>query len=123
MGKPGDAADNVGGGPDCSTLSSDAFRLARVCLDAQQPAYGKSWKGDLERMGGKDSIKAPRFITEHAGDPEYSLVTRSSDGQMLFLANMLSKMRRGTKLGGRMADVHNGSSLFTGDASATWPVQ
>ena len=80
------------------------------------PPYGKSWKSDLERMGGKDGIKDPRFIIEHAGDPEYSLVTRSSDGQMLFLANMLSKMKHDTKLGSRIAEVHNGSSLFTGDA-------
>ena len=80
------------------------------------PPYGKSWKGDLERMGGKGGIKDPRFIIEHAGDPEYSLITRSSDGQMLFLANMLSKMKHGTNLGSRIAEVHNGSSLFTGDA-------
>jgi len=80
------------------------------------PPYGKSWKSDLERMGGKDGIKDPRFVIEHAGDPEYSLITRSSDGQMLFLANMLSKMKRDTKLGSRIAEVHNGSSLFTGDA-------
>src|SRR5207249_2967428 len=39
-----------------------------------------------------------------------------SDGQMLFLANMLSKMKHGTKLGSRIAEVHNGSSLFTGEA-------
>jgi type I restriction enzyme M protein len=67
-------------------------------------------------MGGKDGIKDPRFVIEHAGDPEYSLLTRSSDGQMLFLANMLSKMKRGTRRGSRIAEVHNGSSLFTGDA-------
>ena len=67
-------------------------------------------------MGGKGGIKDPRFVIEHAGDPEYSLITRSSDGQMLFLANMLSKMKHGTKLGSRIAEVHNGSSLFTGDA-------
>ena len=78
--------------------------------------YGKSWKSDLERMGGKDGIKDPRFVIEHAGDPEYSLITRSSDGQMLFLANMLSKMKHNTPLGSRIAEVHNGSSLFTGDA-------
>ncbi|MGH8589992.1 MAG: HsdM family class I SAM-dependent methyltransferase, partial [Gammaproteobacteria bacterium] len=53
---------------------------------------------------------------EHAGDAEYSLLTRSSDGQMLFLANMLSKMKASTRLGSRIAEVHNGSSLFTGDA-------
>ena len=57
-----------------------------------------------------------RFLIEHNGDPEYSLVTRSSDGQMLFLANKLSKMKQQTKLGSRIAEVHNGSSLFTGDA-------
>ena len=45
-----------------------------------------------------------------------SLVTRSSDGQMLFLANKLSKMKQHTPLGSRIAEVHNGSSLFTGDA-------
>jgi len=67
-------------------------------------------------MGGKTGVKDLRFIIEHAGDPEYSLLTRSSDGQMLFLANMLSKMKQGTKLGSRLAEVHNGSSLFTGDA-------
>ncbi len=80
------------------------------------PPYGKSSKSDLERMGGKDGFKDQRFIIEHAGDPEYSLITRSSDGQMLFLANMLSKMKHGTPLGSRIAEVHNGSSLFTGDA-------
>ena len=80
------------------------------------PPYGKSWKTDLERMGGKKDMRDPRFVVEHAGDPEYSLVTRSSDGQMLFLANKLSKMKYGTRLGSRIAEVHNGSSLFTGDA-------
>ena len=80
------------------------------------PPYGKSWKSDLERMGGKAGLKDPRFLIEHGGDPEYSLITRSSDGQMLFLANMLSKMKHGTPLGSRIAEVHNGSSLFTGDA-------
>src|SRR3970040_2331858 len=67
-------------------------------------------------MGGKEGTKDPRFIIEHAGDPEYSLITRSSDGQMLFLANMLSKMKHNTPLGSAIAEVHNGSSLFTGDA-------
>ncbi len=41
---------------------------------------------DLERMGGKGGITDPRFLIEHAADPECSLVTRSSDGQMLFMA-------------------------------------
>ena len=112
----GEAADNIVGGPEYSTLSNDAFPSREFDFMLSNPPYGKSWKSDLERMGGKDGIKDPRFIIEHAGDPEYSLVTRSSDGQMLFLANMLSKMKRETKLGSRIAEVHNGSSLFTGDA-------
>jgi type I restriction enzyme M protein len=112
----GEAADNLVGGPEYSTLSNDAFRSNEFDFMLSNPPYGKSWKTDLERMGGKDGIKDPRFLIEHAGDAEYSLVTRSSDGQMLFLANMVSKMKRRTKLGSRIAEVHNGSSLFTGDA-------
>jgi type I restriction enzyme M protein len=112
----GEAADNIIGGPEYSTLSNDAFPSREFDFMLSNPPYGKSWKSDLERMGGKGGIKDPRFLIEHAGDPEYSLITRSSDGQMLFLANMLSKMKHGTKLGSRIAEVHNGSSLFTGDA-------
>ena len=112
----GDAADNIVGGPEHSTLSNDAFPGREFDFMLANPPYGKSWKSDLERMGGKKDMRDPRFLIEHADDPEYSLVTRSSDGQMLFLANMLSKMKQGTKLGSRIAEVHNGSSLFTGDA-------
>lgn len=112
----GEAADNIVGGPEYSTLANDAFPSREFDFMLSNPPYGKSWKSDLERMGGKDGLKDPRFIIEHAGDPEYSLVTRSSDGQMLFLASMLSKMKRDTRLGSRIAEVHNGSSLFTGDA-------
>ncbi len=112
----GDAADNIVGGPEHSTLANDAFPSREFDFMLSNPPYGKSWKSDLERMGGRHGIKDQRFVIEHAGDPEYSLITRSSDGQMLFLANMLSKMKRGTRLGSRIAEVHNGSSLFTGDA-------
>lgn len=115
----GDAADNIVGGPAFSTLSNDAFRSRSFDFMLANPPYGKSWKSDLERMsgeGGKKDVKDPRFIIEHAGDPEFSLITRSSDGQMLFLANMLSKMKHDTPLGSRIAEIHNGSSLFTGDA-------
>ncbi len=112
----GEAADNIVGGPEWSALSNDAFPSREFDFMLSNPPYGKSWKGDLERMGGKDGIKDPRFLIEHAGDPEYSLITRSSDGQLLFLVNMLSKMKHDTRLGSRLAEVHNGSSLFTGDA-------
>ena len=112
----GEAADNIVGGPAYSTLSNDAFPSREFDFMLSNPPYGKSWKTDLERMGGKKDLHDPRFLIEHDSDPEYSLVTRSSDGQMLFLANKLSKMKQGTRLGSRIAEVHNGSSLFTGDA-------
>ena len=112
----GAAADNIVGGPEHSTLANDAFAAREFDFMLSNPPYGKSWKSDLERMGGKSDMRDPRFVIEHAGDPEYSLITRSSDGQMLFLANKLSKMKRNTPLGSRIAEVHNGSSLFTGDA-------
>ena len=106
-------ADNIQYG---STLSADAFPASEFDFMLSNPPYGKSWKSDLDRMGGKREMRDPRFLIEHDGEPEYSLVTRSSDGQMLFLANMLSKMKQDTPLGSRIAEVHNGSSLFTGDA-------
>jgi len=112
----GDAADNLVGGPEHSTLSNDAFPSREFDFMLSNPPYGKSWSGDLERMGGKSGLKDPRFLVEHDGDGAFSLVTRSSDGQMLFLANMVSKMKHDTRLGSRIAEVHNGSSLFTGDA-------
>ena len=95
---------------------TDAFPAREFDFMLSNPPYGKSWKIDLERMGGKKDMRDPRFLIEHGGDPEYSLVTRSSDGQMLFLANKLAKMKQSTALGSRIAEVHNGSSLFTGDA-------
>jgi type I restriction enzyme M protein len=112
----GEAADNVIGGPEYSTLSNDAFPSREFDFMLSNPPYGKSWKSDLERMGGKDGLKDSRFRITHADDPDFSLVTRSSDGQLLFLANLVSKMRHDTPLGSRIAEVHNGSSISTGDA-------
>ena len=99
-----------------STLSADAFASLEFDFMLSNPPYGKSWKTDMERMGGRKGIIDHRFIVEHGGDAEHSLITRSSDGQMMFLANMLSKMKQDSPLGSRIAEVHNGSSLFTGDA-------
>jgi type I restriction enzyme M protein len=58
----------------------------------------------------------PRFVVEHGDNPELNLVTRTSDGQLMFLVNKLAKMKRKSPLGSRIVEVHNGSSLFTGDA-------
>ncbi|WP_067179914.1 type I restriction-modification system subunit M [Microtetraspora niveoalba] len=112
----GRQADNIKGGPEYSTLANDAFPSFQFDFMLSNPPYGKSWKSDMERMGGKKEIQDHRFVISYDGDPEYSLVTRSDDGQLLFLANMVSKMKQGTELGSRIASVHNGSSLFTGDA-------
>ena len=82
------------------------------------PPYGKSWKSDLDKIGGKRYGYDPRFIVSHADEPELSMLTRTSDGQLLFLVNMLQKMKTTTALRSRIAEVHNGSSLFTGDAGS-----
>ncbi len=111
----GESADHIVGGAEWSTLSHDAFPAQEFDFMLANPPYGKSWKKDLETMGGKDGMRDPRFKVMHKGE-ELSLVTRSSDGQMLFLANMASKMNGKSALGSRIAEVHNGSSLFTGDA-------
>ena len=108
--------DNILGGPQHSTLSSDAFSSQTFDFMLSNPPYGKSWSSDLDKMGGKKGFKDPRFLISHGGNTEYSLVTRISDGQMLFLANMASKMKHDSPLGSRIAEVHNSSSLFTGDA-------
>ncbi|QJR38240.1 type I restriction-modification system subunit M [Gemmatimonas groenlandica] len=111
----GENADHIVGGAEWSTLAHDAFPAQEFDFMLANPPYGKSWKKDLEAMGGKDGMRDPRFKVMHRGE-ELSLVTRSSDGQMLFLANMASKMNDTSALGSRIAEVHNGSSLFTGDA-------
>jgi type I restriction enzyme M protein len=111
----GQAAENVKYG---STLSSDGFLTMEFDFMLSNPPYGKSWKTDLERMGGKGDLQDHRFTVQHKGE-ELSLITRSSDGQLIFLVNKLSKMVPATgrrSLGSRIAEVHNGSSLFTGDA-------
>lgn len=108
----GAAADNIIYG---STLSSDGFPSLEFDFMLSNPPYGKSWKTDLDRMGGKKDLADPRFTVQHQGE-QLPLITRSSDGQLMFLVNKLAKMNHSTPLGSRIAEVHNGSSLFTGDA-------
>jgi type I restriction enzyme M protein len=101
-----------------STLSQDAFPRNQFNFALANPPYGKSWKTDLDRLcgGDKGEMKDYRFVVTHDGDSEFSLITRSNDGQLMFLVNMLAKMKADTPLGSRVATVHNGSALFTGDA-------
>lgn len=101
-----------------STLSADSFPRLQFNFMLANPPYGKSWKTDLDRLcgGDKKEMRDYRFVVNHNGNAEFKLIPRSSDGQLLFLVNMLSKMKHDTPLGSRVATVHNGSSLFTGDA-------
>ncbi len=91
-----------------STLSKDGFPDKQFDFMLSNPPYGKSWKIDYDAIvGDRKKIKDLRFIKG---------VPRSSDGQLLFLSNMVAKMKKSSKLGSRIASVHNGSALFTGDA-------
>ncbi|WP_200865990.1 type I restriction-modification system subunit M [Paenibacillus alvei] len=109
----GAEADNIAFG---STLSSDGFPSRQFDFMLSNPPYGKSWKIDADRLGGKKGIKDTRFVTSFADNPEFSMIPRVSDGQLLFLLNNVAKMKETTEMGSRIAEVHNGSSLFTGDA-------
>ncbi|MCM3569845.1 class I SAM-dependent DNA methyltransferase [Neobacillus mesonae] len=106
-------AENIAYG---STLSNDGFPTTNFDFMLSNPPYGKSWKTDLERLGGKGDISDTRFVVSHNGETDFRMIPRSSDGQLLFLANKISKMKHNTELGSRIVEVHNGSSLFTGDA-------
>ncbi|WP_421535575.1 type I restriction-modification system subunit M [Priestia sp. D3YE.R1] len=106
-------AENIAYG---STLSNDGFPTKNFEFMLSNPPYGKNWKTDLERLGGKGDISDPRFNVSHNDEADFKIIPRSSDGQMLFLANKISKMKHDTEFGSRIVEVHNGSSLFTGDA-------
>jgi len=117
----GDNPENIKNG---STLAVDEFSGMKFDFMLSNPPYGKSWKSDEKYIkDGKDIID-PRFIvnlTNYWGEVEEVPATpRSSDGQLLFLMEMVDKLKPTTQspLGSRIASVHNGSSLFTGDAGS-----
>lgn len=103
-----------------STLSSDQHAARSFDFMLANPPYGKSWKTDAERMasGKKKEILDPRFNATTADEEPLPMIPRVSDGQLLFLLNNISKMKQDTPLGSRIVEVHNGSSLFTGDAGS-----
>lgn len=101
-----------------STLSDDQHASRQFDFMLSNPPYGKSWKTDAERMGGKKEILDTRFNTYLDGGDVMPMIPRTSDGQLLFLLNNASKMKKDTELGSRIAEVHNGSSIFTGDAGS-----
>lgn len=94
-----------------STLSNDQVNV-KCDFMLTNPPYGKDWDKDqkdlnVEKIKGKTVCDDPRFSIG---------ITSKSDGQMMFLLNMISKMRHDTKLGSRIASVHNGSPLFNSDS-------
>lgn len=111
----GEQAEHIGFG---STLSSDINPTMQFDFMLSNPPYGKSWKTDADKMGGKKDILDTRFNAWLDGGEQLSMLPRSSDGQLLFLLNNVSKMKKDTPLGSRIAEVHNGSSIFTGDAGS-----
>ena len=111
----GEQAEHIGFG---STLSLDQHSSRQFDFMLSNPPYGKSWKTDAEKMGGKKEILDTRFNTYLEGGEEMAMIPRTSDGQLLFLLNNISKMKKDSPLGSRIAEVHNGSSLFTGDAGS-----
>ncbi|MCE4067168.1 type I restriction-modification system subunit M [Chryseobacterium gleum] len=106
-----------------STLSTDEFAGTKFDFMLSNPPYGKSWASEQKYIkDGKDVIDN-RFLIKlknYWGEEEVvDAVPRSSDGQLLFLMEMVDKMKAVTSkntIGSRIASVHNGSSLFTGDA-------
>ena len=105
-----------------STLSTDEFAGTTFDFMLSNPPYGKSWASEQKYIKDGKEIIDPRFqvlLSDYWGNKELADATpRSSDGQLLFLMEMVSKMKPLTQspLGSRIASVHNGSSLFTGDA-------
>lgn len=111
----GEQAEHIAYG---STLSADCHATRQFDFLLANPPYGKSWKVDAEKMGGKKDILDSRFNTYLDNGEQLAMIPRTSDGQLLFLLNNVSKMKKDTPLGSRIAEVHNGSSIFTGDAGS-----
>ncbi len=90
-----------------STLSKDGFPNIQFDFMLSNPPYGKTWKIDKPSIVDGKEIIDSRFTIG---------VPRVNDGQLLFLMNMVAKLKTNSPLGSRAATIHNGSALFTGDA-------
>ena len=112
----GESADHIVGGAEWSTLSHDAFPAQEFDFMLANPPYGKSWKKDLEAMGGKDGMRDPRFKVDARGRGAVARHPLQRRPDALPRQHGVEDERTSTPLGSRIAEVHNGSSLFTGDA-------
>ena len=105
-----------------STISRDGHAGETFDFCISNPPFGTPWKEDLKKRGlsekDKKGFTDSRFQVLDKDDNVLSFLPDIGDCQMLFLANNLSRMREDTQLGTRIVEVHNGSSLFTGDAGS-----
>jgi len=107
-----------------STLSTNEFSSMRFDFMLSNPPYGKSWASEQKYIKDDKVVIDPRFkvkLKDYWGNEEdVDAIPRSSDGQLLFLMEMVEKMKSldVSSHGSRIASVHNGSSLFTGDAGS-----
>ena len=105
-----------------STISRDGHAGETFDFCISNPPFGTPWKEDLKKRGlgenDKKNFTDSRFQIAKADGSVLSFIPDIGDCQMMFLANNLSRMRSDTPLGTRIVEVHNGSSLFTGDAGS-----
>lgn len=107
-----------------NTITEDFFQGQTFGYQITNPPYGKSWKTDKEKIYHEKQLLDSRFeltLTNFAGESEVLDCTpRTSDGQLLFMLEMVDKMKplEQQPQGSRIASIHNGSSLFTGDAGS-----
>ncbi|UYM17677.1 type I restriction-modification system subunit M [Endozoicomonas euniceicola] len=107
-----------------STIASNEFEGTRFDFMLSNPPYGKSWSTEQkfvvegkEILQSRFEVNLPDFKGVHSFQKAYP---SSSDGQLLFLMEMVDKMKsaKDNGMGSRIASVHNGSSLFTGQAGS-----
>ena len=107
-----------------NTITEDHFQGQTFGYQITNPPYGKSWKTDKEKLYHEKTLLDSRYelsLTNFAGEAEVLDCTpRTSDGQLLFMLEMVDKMKPLDQQpqGARIASIHNGSSLFTGDAGS-----
>ena len=107
-----------------NTITEDHFQGQTFGYQITNPPYGKSWKTDKDKLYHEKTLLDSRYelsLTNFAGEVEVLDCTpRTSDGQLLFMLEMVDKMKPLDQQpqGARIASIHNGSSLFTGDAGS-----
>ena len=95
---------------DGNTLSDDQFEGQTFDYIISNPPFGREWKNEKTKV----EAEAKRGFAGRFG----AGLPAASDGQMLFLMTAISKMKAPAQGGSRIAIIHNGSPLFTGDAGS-----